>query len=555
MASTGSPPGPRDTLSSDIPSGQVDGSATTLPTVQCSACPSEKASHISAEGEKKQQIEEEEGMHVEVGQKKKWGLLFVFSLALFIDQWGFAAFFILTTPVANDLNVPFSQQTWVINSYAVTFAASLLFWGRLADLYSAKQIFSLGFISLGVLCTIISFLPEKYSFFILRALSGFMGGSTVPSAFRLIVGIFEPHELKKAFTLYGVAGATAATTGNIVAGVLELITAGGQMAGWRWLFRLMAVIILPVAVGTVFWIPKVRGAQAGVKDKWKRLDLVGSFTMLAAIICLILSLTLGATSGWKTAGFIAPFIISFILFPLFFIHEARLPTEYALLPPSTWRYPNFTTWIVFALLIQGWVAVEFLTFVELFIDVHGESSIMAAVRTLPMPVMGVVATVFAAHYPWVTAKPRVTVTVCLSLGIGAYVLFIKSGEQVGMDYWKYLFAPYMWSGVIVLVLYNMNNVGVMTSVPPEMAGVAGAVLQISVQLGNSLALAIQAGLLTVYPNGIHDFRNVQASWYLEMGWTAVWLVGFLVFYRDPKKEAGDEEVGREGGEVEGVAVH
>jgi hypothetical protein len=35
-------------------------------------------------------------------------------------------------------------------AYSVTFAAFLLFWGRVSDLYSAKPVFLYGFAGLGV---------------------------------------------------------------------------------------------------------------------------------------------------------------------------------------------------------------------------------------------------------------------------------------------------------------------------------------------------------------------------------------------------------------------
>lgn len=76
--------------------------------------------------------------------------------------------------------------------------------------------------------------------------------------------------------------------------------------------------------------------------------------MLLAIIFLILGLTLGASNGWRTAGFLVPFLLSCILFPLFFVWEARLPEEYALLPSSVWRIPNFAVLAVVALYIYGW---------------------------------------------------------------------------------------------------------------------------------------------------------------------------------------------------------
>ncbi|ODN90701.1 hypothetical protein L198_06017 [Cryptococcus wingfieldii CBS 7118] len=475
-------------------------------------------------------------------QLRKWSLLLVFSLALFIDQWCLAAFYIFTTPIVDDLNVPFSQQSWVITSYAVTFAASLLFWGRLSDLYSAKQVFSYGFFSLGVISIVISFLPEKYSFFIFRAISGIAGGTSVPSAFRLIAGIFEPHELKKAFTLYGMAGAIAATTGNIVAGLLQLIQPTGQMAGWRWFFRLMAVLIIPVSIGSLKWIPKIRGHDADVKNKWERLDLIGSLSVLVAIVCIILALTLGATNGWGSAGFIAPLIISLFLFPFFIWHESRLPTTHALLPPHFWRYPNFTLWIVFALLIQGWFAVEQLPWIETFMSVKGESSLKASVRILPQPIMAVIVTILAARFPQMTARPRITVALGLGCAIGANLLFIYAKDYTGLGYWKYLLPGYIIGPGACMALFNMNNVGVMTTVPPESAGVAGAVIQVSVQLGNAIALGIQAGLFTVFPDGVYNFKNLQVSWWVELGWCGVWLIMFLAFYRNPKKQEVEDDM-------------
>lgn len=72
-------------------------------------------------------------------KQKKWSLLAVFSLGIFIDIWMYSAFYVFTGPIAIEFEVPFEQQTWIITSYAVTFAAFLLFWGRVSDLASEDQ--------------------------------------------------------------------------------------------------------------------------------------------------------------------------------------------------------------------------------------------------------------------------------------------------------------------------------------------------------------------------------------------------------------------------------
>jgi MFS family permease len=136
----------------------------------------------------------------------------------------------------------------VITSYAATFSAFLLFWGRVSDLFSAKPVLAFNFIALGILNLAISFLPDKYSFFVVRAISGITGAALIPASYRLIVAIFEPEELCKAFTIYGISSVLANTSGIVVAAVLEFIPNKGQMVAWRWFFRILAAVIVSPSI-------------------------------------------------------------------------------------------------------------------------------------------------------------------------------------------------------------------------------------------------------------------------------------------------------------------
>ena len=123
-----------------------------------------------------------------------------------------------------------------------------------------------GFFTLGVLNLVISFMPGKYEFFVLRAISGIAGAALIPAAFRLIVAVFEPHELGKAFTIYGMAGALANVSGIIVAGFVEYIPNGGQMRAWRWFFRILAIVISIPAICSAIYIPKSEGDASDAAD-------------------------------------------------------------------------------------------------------------------------------------------------------------------------------------------------------------------------------------------------------------------------------------------------
>ncbi|WOO82306.1 Efflux pump terJ [Vanrija pseudolonga] len=481
---------------------------------------------------------------------RKWSLLLVFSFAMFVDIWFYAAFYFFTYPISLDLGIVVEQQSWVITSYAATFAAFLLFWGRFADLYTPKLTFVAGLALLGLLSLVTSFLTNKYAFFIFRALAGIAGAMLVPASYRLISYVFEPHELGRAFTLFNMSGSIASATGTVIAGFIEHIPGTGQMTAWRWFFRIVAALVLPVAGVSYFLVPDPReygvvetevdeGPEA--KAKWHKLDLVGSLTMLAAIVLLILGLTFGASYGFRTAAFLVPFLFSFVLFPAFFVWEARLPDDVAILPSKTWRIPNFTVWIVFGLQVYAWWSVNYLALVEVYVNVHHDNPVIAAVRLLPQGIAMFVVSICLSTKPVLLSKPRWSILVGMALAITGYVMFSQSRTQVGKDYWRFVFPGGILGCGGMTIAFAANSVGVMTSVPKEMSGVAGAVLQVSYQVGSVVSFSIQAGMFTVNPGGFYNWSNVQASFYFQIGWMLLWTIGFFVFYRSPRKAVSSEE--------------
>jgi hypothetical protein len=273
--------------------------------------------------------------------------------------------------------------------------------------------------------------------------------------------------------------------------------------------------------------------------------------MLLAIVLLILGLTLGASDGWKTPQFLIPFLLAFVLFPFFFVWESRIPTEYALLPPSTWRIPNFTVLIIFSLYIYAWWSLNFLPFIETFVRVHGDIPIIAALRCLPEGIAAGVITVFLTKYPQFVSKPRWPIMIGMIAGIVSYILFIFSDGGAGDKYWKFIFTGGIIGSAGTMAVFTGTNVGIMTSVPPEMAGVAGAVLQVALQVGSAVALSVQAGLLTIEPGNLENWVNVRTSFIFVIGWGVIWLVGFLIFFK-PARELSAEEKAEQG---EKVIVH
>lgn len=115
----------------------------------------------------------------------------------------------------------------------------------------------------------------------------------------------------------------------------------------------------------------------------QRTDYVGAFLMFSGIVLIILGLTLGATNGFRTASFLAPFLLSWVMFVAFFIWEWRIPTAQASLPPSFWFLPNMPLLMSLALIGYANWSVAIIGLFESWELVHHQSAIITAVRYLP----------------------------------------------------------------------------------------------------------------------------------------------------------------------------
>ena len=98
-----------------------------------------------------------------------------------------------------------------------------------------------------------------------------------------------------------------------------------MLANYRWFLRVLAIVCILFSIISYILLPSTPSSYSSEihpVPRWKRMDVVGVLLMTGALVCFILSLTQGPIDGWSSASFIAPFIIAFILGPLFFVWGA-----------------------------------------------------------------------------------------------------------------------------------------------------------------------------------------------------------------------------------------
>ncbi|KAL0246983.1 hypothetical protein I308_104015 [Cryptococcus tetragattii IND107] len=470
-----------------------------------------------------------------LGPGRKNLLLLCFCLSMFIDAAGVSATFLMTAPIANDLGVKMGDLAWILGTYSLAFASTLLFAGRIADLYPPHRVYTFGFIGIAVFYLIISFMTDQYAFFVLRAISGLLAVMTIPSSINMIVQMYpEPNEQAKKLALFGVAGALANTIALVLAGVFLL-------ASWRWYFRFITIIIAPFSVLAWFLMPPTEAVAEDLPGaaKLKRMDIVGVLLLLACLVLFILGFTQATSKGWDSAIFIAPIIISVFLLAAFLVWEQYVPRGYSLLPHDIWSFPNIFPLIFQASAVFMWIACAQLRLATFFQENLHDSAIMAAVKLLPMGIIALIVGGLTQAVPQLIMRPKYVQPIASVLCLAGSLLFAFSDGGPGDKYWKFLFPGQLIGTAGAMVIFVGMNTSIIQAFPLEFAGVGGSFANIIFQIGGVIGIAVQDGLVGTGADASTSWTGSRNSYFFTGAYIMLTGLVFLVWYRQklmPKLE-------------------
>src|SRR5438270_1034564 len=217
---------------------------------------------------------------------------FVASLDLFIVNVAFDA-------IGHDYrNASQADLSWMLNGYAIVFAALLVPAGRLADRFGRRAAFLLGlglFTAASAACAIAPSLGTLVGF---RPLQAAGAAIPTPASLGLVLAAFPGQEGPRAVRIWAASGAIAAAAGPVIGGALV-------QANWRLVF------LVHVPVGIAALSAGVRLLQESRDPAATRLpDLTGALLLAASIGALSLGLVKGADWGWTSASTLAAYLVA-----------------------------------------------------------------------------------------------------------------------------------------------------------------------------------------------------------------------------------------------------
>ena len=214
--------------------------------------------------------------------------MLIATLASFLTPFLGTSINIALPTIANELAVNAILLSWISTAFFLTSAMFAVPFGRIADIYGMKKIFTYGIIILTFACFLAAISTSVEFLIISRIIQGIGSAMIFVTGLAMITSVFPPKERGKAIGINIIAVYIGLVMGPVLGGFLT------QYFGWRSIFYLIVPLGL-IVITLVLW--KMKGKE-WAECKGEKIDYWGSLLyMLMLALILIGFSTITTTLG------------------------------------------------------------------------------------------------------------------------------------------------------------------------------------------------------------------------------------------------------------------
>lgn len=430
----------------------------------------------------------------------RWATLAIVLIGFFMILIDTTIVQVSIPTLIQDLRATLADVEWVISGFALSYAALLITFGRLGDLYGRKVLFLIGL----AVFTIASFFsgeaPTIGVLIAARIFQGVGGAMLSPAVLSIISSTFRGKERASAFGVFGAVSGLAVAVGPILGGWLT------TDYSWRWVFR------VNIPIGIIGLILAWLIIQESKADQGNPLDWGGMITSTVAAFALVFGLIEGQTYGWWRptsqafhAGSLtwptnwpvsivaAAFVIAAIT-AIDFIAIEAVKTRKNLSPAVDFRFFQYKTFryglIALAVIALGEFSSLF-TFPIFLQSIHGFTPLQSGYAILPLALAILVAAPTSA-----ALVNRFGSKWIISLGIALEAVGLALlGRLTADTTYAALVPALVVLGVGIGLAIAQNTQVILSEIDPRESGSGSGVLNTVRQVGTALGIAIIGAIL------------------------------------------------------------
>ena len=449
--------------------------------------------------------------------------LFVLTTSFAIGQTAMlmGALTVMSASIQQGLDMNSSEVTWLIAGMSLTSGATLLFFGKVADLFGRRLLLICSMAAFTVFLLITSFAQNAIMAEIFLALAGIACASVVPPAIGKLGAIYEKPSRRKnrAFACFSGGNPVGFVIGAIVGGVAS------DLASWRVPLWVITVIYGVLTIVAYFTTPSDAEQSLGGfnMETAKQLDWLGAFLAIAGIALFTAAFTLApdAGEGWATGYVIAMLVVGVVLITAFLYWQSIC--KHALMPLRVWRDKNFSLLVASLCLGYYGFSGNFFWMALGWQRSYRNSPLEVAIKLLPAAIGGILVNVLAALVMHRISNKTLSIFAA-TCTLAASALLSASSKTI--TYWALYFPAQLLSVLGADFAFCVTNLYVMSSLPPDKQSVAGGMFQTTTRLAGTIGLGVSTTVFASAGGSTAVSTNVPWTPYRATFWVS--LVGAVV---------------------------
>jgi len=424
-----------------------------------------------------------------------------------------------------------ANLSWVLNGYAIVFAALLVPAGRAADLIGRRAAFLAGMIVFGVASAGCAVAPDVWVLVAARLVQAAGGALLIPASLGLLLAAAPPERRTGAIRAWTSVGGVAAALGPVIGGALVA-------ASWHWVFLVnVPVVAIAVIAGLRVLRPDPAAArQAGLAaERTEALpDTLGAVIFTVAIGAFALALVKANAWGWTSPALIGTIAAAAVLIVVFVRRSAWHPAP--VIELHLLRRPVFAT-ATAANVLFGIAFGAMLLLVTLWCqDVWGWSALRTGLGVAPGPLLVPFWAIAAGPVARRIGPGPVAAVGCAIYACGC--IFWRLNLTLAPDYPAHMLPGMLLTGTGVgLTLPTLVSAAV-SAVPPNRFATGSGIVTMARQVGIVLGVAILVTVLGGHAAGDGALPAFQrATVVLAIAAASAGLVSLLMVWAAGRERA------------------
>ncbi len=403
-------------------------------------------------------------------------VLFAATMASFLSPYIASSINIALPLIGREFGADAVLLGWIPTTYLLTSAVLLIPFGRLADLYGMKKIFTSGIIVYSLAVLLCGFAVSVPMLIGCEVLAGIGGAMIYATAIALVTAVFPGSERGRVLGINVSAVYIGLSAGPFLGGVLA------EAFGWRSIF----LSIVPVGIAAFLLSFRVKVAGAGAKKE--KFDYLGTVIYGFMLFSLIYGLSrVPERVGFALLGGSFVGLLAFVSWEM--RYESPVLNLRLFRDNHTFALSNLAALINYS----ATAAVAFL--LSLFLQYNkGLSPLAAGTVLVAQPVVMALFSPFAGKLSD-KVEPRIVASV--GMGLAAVCLFAFSflTEETPL---RNITAILMVLGLGFALFSSPNTNAIMSSVERRYYGIASGTMGTMRLIGQMLSMGLSMMIFSIF---------------------------------------------------------